>query len=213
MKRDFTLILPFVATLVAFITGDAFAGDAVLGRAKAEVCAPCHGTDGVSKFPEIPHLAAQNEAYLIGELKAFRRAGLGQFRPDRRSGRYDMVMDHQATGLADADIDNLATYFSSLACPAPEAAKDSAIPKLAQRCVSCHGIAGRSGTATVPRLAAQLPRYLENQLRAFRDAGDSAGPAGKRRERFHPMMNRQAEALTEEDIRRLASYFAAQPCQ
>lgn len=195
------------------VAGDSFAGDAALGRDKAAFCAPCHGADGISRFADVPHLAAQSEVYLISALKNFRRAGLGHFRPEQRRGRNDAVMAHQATGLTDGDIQNLAAYFSSLACPAPTTVIGAAKPTLARRCVSCHGAAGRSGTATVPRLAAQRPGYLENQLRAFRDAGDSAGPGGKRRERFHPIMNRQAEPLADEDIGRLARYFAAQSCR
>lgn len=208
-----SLGLIVTAALAALSTDDAFAGDIASGRAKVAVCAPCHGADGVSKFPEIPHLAAQNETYLIGALVAFRRAGLGQYRPERRGSRYDAVMNHQATGMTDADIGNLAAYFSSLACPVPESAKGRGMPKLAQRCISCHGVGGRNGTSTVPRLAAQRPRYLENQLRAFRDASAGSGATGERRERFHPMMSRQAETLTDDDIRRLADYFAAQSCR
>ncbi len=35
------------------------APDAVAGKAKAQLCAACHGENGVSSIPDTPHLAAQ----------------------------------------------------------------------------------------------------------------------------------------------------------
>src|SRR5512142_182914 len=36
------------------------------------LCSTCHGPRGVSTSPEFPILAAQREAYLIAQMKAFR---------------------------------------------------------------------------------------------------------------------------------------------
>ncbi len=48
-------------------------GDVKAGRAKAEnVCAVCHGVDGLAKIPEAPNIAGQNENYLIEQLTAFK---------------------------------------------------------------------------------------------------------------------------------------------
>lgn len=79
------------------------AGDAAAGKAKSAVCAGCHGPAGVSNNPVWPNLAGQKAAYIVKQLKAF-KAGT----------RKDPMMDGTAKGLSDADIENLAAYFSSL---------------------------------------------------------------------------------------------------
>ena len=80
-------------------------GNAEAGKALAKNCAACHGETGVSANPGWPTLAAQKTAYLVNALKAF-RSGL----------RTDPMMSGVARGLADADIANLAAYFSSQSC-------------------------------------------------------------------------------------------------
>ena len=84
----------------------AFAGDAAAGKAKAAVCAACHGADGKATAPLYPNLAGQNEIYLVNALKAY-KAG-------QRTGGTAAMMAPMAAPLSDADIANLAAYFSSL---------------------------------------------------------------------------------------------------
>jgi len=206
----FCLIVAAIAVLAG--VGAALAGDVDKGRDAAKACVSCHGADGISRFPDIPHLAGQNQAYLVAAMSAFRRSGLGKNLPGGRTTRSDMVMKHQAAGLTDGDIENLASYFSSLACPMVGAATSQNLPAVGQRCLSCHGQGGHGVTATVPRLAGQQQRYLENQLKAFRDAR-GAGSAGQRRMRIHLIMTRQAKPLTDDEIVELAGYFADQPCK
>jgi len=91
----------------AMITAQAVsaAGDAEAGKAKAAVCAACHGQAGVSLNPEWPNLAGQKDIYLVNQLKAF-----------REGTRENPLMSPMAAALSDEDIDNLAAYFSSQAC-------------------------------------------------------------------------------------------------
>lgn len=35
-------------------------------------CAACHGADGIAKSADVPHLAGQQELYLLNQIKAFR---------------------------------------------------------------------------------------------------------------------------------------------
>ena len=95
-----------VATLaVALFTFSASvqAGDAAAGKAKAGVCAGCHGQAGKSLNPIWPNLAGQNAAYIVKQLKAF-----------KSGSRTDPMMAPMAKPLSDGDMDNLAAYFSSL---------------------------------------------------------------------------------------------------
>lgn len=81
----------------------AIAADAGAGKAKAAVCAACHGASGVSMNPAWPNLAGQQDQYLIKQMKAF-----------KDGTRMDPLMSSQATALSDADIANIAAYYSSL---------------------------------------------------------------------------------------------------
>lgn len=73
------------------------------GRAKAQACSVCHGPLGISNAPDAPHLAGQPRIYFVEQLKAF------------RSGRREHpVMNVIAKPLTDADISNLADWYTSL---------------------------------------------------------------------------------------------------
>ena len=95
------ITLAIATTLI--MTAPVFAGDAAAGKAKAAVCAACHGAEGISAIPMYPNLAGQKEAYLSKQLKDF-KAGT----------RKDPVMAPMAMPLTDEDIANLSAYYSSL---------------------------------------------------------------------------------------------------
>lgn len=80
----------------------AIAGDAAAGKQKAESCVSCHGRGGKSTNPNNPNLAGQKKNYLVKAIKAY-----------RDKTRTDVMMNSLTAGLSDADIDNLAEYYSS----------------------------------------------------------------------------------------------------
>lgn len=92
-----------IAGILLGMSGAALAGDAGAGKLKSAACAGCHGPAGMSSNPMWPNLAGQKEGYLVKQLKAF-----------RDGVRTDPMMSPMAKPLSDADIDNLAAYFSSL---------------------------------------------------------------------------------------------------
>ncbi len=49
-------------------------GDAEAGRAKSEVCAACHGPQGIAITPAFPNLAGQRADFLYWQLVQFKRA-------------------------------------------------------------------------------------------------------------------------------------------
>ncbi|HFC29554.1 MAG TPA: cytochrome c [Oceanospirillales bacterium] len=99
--RKIVLTTAILATSLVSI--NAFAGDIAAGKAKSATCAACHGADGHSPSPTWPNLAGQKEAYLVKQLKAF-----------KDGSRKDPTMSPMAAPLSDADMDNLAAYYSSL---------------------------------------------------------------------------------------------------
>ncbi len=79
------------------------AGDPALGRQKAKMCQTCHGIDGLARIPSAPHIAGESQIYIVTQLKAF------------RSGkRSHEIMSVIARQLSDADIDNLAAWYSGI---------------------------------------------------------------------------------------------------
>ena len=98
------VIVSTVASLLLVTANISMAGgDAAAGKAKSATCAGCHGAAGVSANPMWPNLAGQKDAYMVKQMKAF-----------RDGKRSDPMMSPMAKPLSDADIDNLAAYFSSM---------------------------------------------------------------------------------------------------
>jgi cytochrome c553 len=93
----------FVSCALLGSTGTAQAADAKAGRKKAQMCAPCHGIDGISKMPVAPNIAGSPAMYLEKQMKAF-----------RSEDRKDEIMNVVAKPLSDADIADLAAWYSGL---------------------------------------------------------------------------------------------------
>ncbi|USD65921.1 cytochrome c [Vibrio sp. SCSIO 43136] len=99
-------LLVSAMTVLACFSGTAMAGDVAAGKAKAGVCAACHGPAGIAMIDGYPNLAGQNEKYLVESMKAYKNK--------QRNGGLAVVMQAQAAALSDQDIENLAAYFASL---------------------------------------------------------------------------------------------------
>jgi cytochrome c553 len=91
------------AVAALLVSGVAGGADVAAGRAKALMCQACHGTDGLSKVPEAPNIAGQTESYLAAQLQAFRTG-------TRKSETMNVV----TSTLSDADVADLAAYFSAI---------------------------------------------------------------------------------------------------
>jgi cytochrome c553 len=152
-------------------------GDAAAGEKKATVCFACHGANGDSVAPTFPRLAGQRAEYLYHRLVSFKRA-------DPKDPYYSVSpMTPNVATLSDADMRDLASFFSSQTPPATAAAAapgkgealflagDSArgIPP----CQGCHGAeAGGPSISTgqyaaYPSLRGQYAPYLIARLTSF----------------------------------------------
>lgn len=78
-------------------------GSAGASLAAAQTCAACHGQNGIAVSPNWPTLAGQYEDYLVTALHRY-----------RDGERTNPVMQPIASQLSDADITQLARYFSGL---------------------------------------------------------------------------------------------------
>lgn len=92
-----------MASALAMPAWGASGTEAQAGKAKAAQCFACHGPDGLAKVPDAPNLAGQNESYLVKALN------------DYKSGaRKHEVMSMMTRNLSSSDIQQLASYFSSI---------------------------------------------------------------------------------------------------
>ena len=83
--------------------GQACADALADGQAKARSCAVCHGPLGVAVALDTPHLAGQPASYLVQQLRAY-----------RSGARKHEVMAVMAKPLTDAEIEQLAAWFSAI---------------------------------------------------------------------------------------------------
>ncbi len=106
---------------------------------------------------------------------------------------------------------NRALAISALAlCTAAATAAESAADLgkgqtiAARVCAACHGADGNSPTPVNPKLAGQIPEYLQKQMRNFKPED------GKKATRENPVMMGMVAGLSAEDMRNVAAYFGSQ---
>lgn len=181
----------------------------------AAYCAGCHGMDGNSADPQYAKIAGQKAFYLRAQLRAF-KSGV----------RKSDIMSGPASAISDAQIVELARYFSQQTRK-PDVVHDRQLARLGARiysapnrggappCAACHGgrgfgqvgmmgggmMGGRMGmmgnTAGVPNLNGQHATYTIQQLDAFAN--------GIRR---GTVMNNIAPTMNEQDRKAAAEYVS-----
>lgn len=201
------IALPLMLLFGLVGTANAFDGDAEAGKAKAAICAACHGTDGNGPLEMYPKLAGQHATYLYKQLKEYKLA----METGGQQGRNNAIMFGMVATLSDQDMKDLAAYFSSQTM-APGAAPENIIERGqalyrggdAERgiaaCIACHGPRGSgSSLAQFPKISFQNAAYLKETLEAFR--------SGVRSNDVNGMMQDVARKLTDEDIDILSKYL------
>jgi cytochrome c553 len=171
------------------------AADIAAGKEKAEICAGCHGDNGISQTENIPSLAGQLDQFIQWQLVFF-RAGA------RKNEQMQPIVEQ----LNNEDIRNLGAYFASLTPPKatepddnPDLSKKGAQAAAGRRCASCH-TDSFAGTKAVARIAGQREEYLVKALRDYKSGVRSGGAQAA--------MADVACPLSEEEIEALAHYLA-----
>ena len=162
-------------------------GDPQAGKSKSEICAACHGTDGIAITPAFPNLAGQKAAYLYWTLHAYKEGRLPE-----------SPMTAMAAALEEQDIRDLSAYYAAM--PIPEANTPTPEVDPAQLgqgqaiymsgdlgkgippCQGCHGAdargtpqaafmdrSGHTPYAAYPALRGQQNDYLQTRLQQFHD--------------------------------------------
>lgn len=171
------------------------AGDVRAGKVFAETeCKGCHGLDGGSVAPGVPHLAAQSERYLLGALKAY-----------KEGKRAHAALKVIANRMSEADVRNVSAYYASLPAEGLVQSKDASQVSPYERgkaraadCAKCHGTDGNGTAPGIPSLAGQQPRYLIVALQEY-----------VRGERKSSPMHAVMRALSPVDMEAVAIFFAS----
>jgi cytochrome c553 len=155
----------------------------------------------------IPRLAGQSAEYLRKQLEDY-----------ANGNRSNPVMQNFAKPLTHADIEALATYFSTADAPrtvSPSAASAAQLDlghrlanqgseiKRVQACNSCHGPDGIGVPQAAPYLAGQSAEYLTSARTSFQRRTRKDDPGG--------LMTSIAGQLDASDIAAAAAYFASLP--
>ncbi len=199
---------------IAFTSINIFAStDVAKGKAIAAACVACHGAQGNSVVATFPKLAGQGEGYLLKQLQDF-----------KSNVRQDTIMKGTVASLTEADMANLAAYFSEQTITQGVASKSANIA-LGQRlyrggnkdkgvtaCIACHGPTGTGiPSAKFPALASQHATYTTKQLIAFRqDASNTQMDtnAPERNNDYEGMMRNITKYLSNKEIEAVSQYIA-----
>jgi len=177
-------------------------GDPKIGAEKAQVCSACHGSQGISTNPDWPHLAGQNQRYLIKQLHDFKQGNT----------RNAPVMAALTANLSDTDIEHIAAFYAQMPsiknqAPQTDITRGEAlyrhgdIAKHITACIACHSPDGTGNTdAGFPLLRGQQSAYTIQQLQAFK--------SGQRHNDLNTIMHDISSHMDDNDIKEIAIYLA-----
>jgi cytochrome c553 len=163
-------------------------GNQPAGKAAAAACAGCHGEQGVSTNPTAPSLAGQDAQYLAAAIGAY-----------KNGTRDDATMKGLVASLDASTIQDLAAFYRAQQPQSPNVRKPLTTAEWVQRCDRCHGVNGNSTDPRSPALAGQRVEYLKKVLDDYRTGA-----------RKSPQMAAMSGVLSEEDVDKLATYYAHQ---
>ncbi len=183
-------------TAVLFASALIMGGSAIAAEdieQKAQLCATCHGADGVPINKTTPVIWGQDEGYIYLQLRDF-----------QKGTRKNALMQPIVAQLERQDMYDLAAYFTKKKWPnlgQPSAPSDVvAKAESAAKSIGCRGchLDHFQGDGTTARLAGQWQEYLLSQMLAFRD-----GSRGN-----NPGMSDLMKATPEDDFEPLSKYLA-----
>jgi cytochrome c553 len=173
---------------------DANAQDSARLQEQVQLCAGCHGENGVPQEKTTPIIWGQTLGYQYLQLRDYKNG-------DRKNEQMTPVVEM----LERQDLLALAEYFSKQAWPRnlappvpPDVAERAARANTAVGCTGCHQ-GQYQGEGTQPRLAGQNEAYMSKTMLEIR-TGERAN---------NPGMTTLMKATSLDDIKALAQYLAA----
>jgi cytochrome c553 len=203
--------LPIIAYLILILSVCSAYADGIGNDAQPayEMCAACHGLDGVSHMPKFPKLAGQSPEYIVKQLEDFLHG---------RRTNDDGQMKTAAQEITDAQRLEVAQYFSRL----PPSSGQAGLPDetiLRGReifemgnvvagvpaCATCHAHASgmKGSVSAIPHLTGQHRSYTAKQLEDFQSGSRGNDSSGA--------MQSIAKQLSAQDIEAVAAFLEAAP--
>ncbi len=171
-------------------------GDAEAGKVKFQTCAGCHSVEKYDNaYPtySVPKLGGQHAAYIVSALNAY-----------QSQTRSHETMRANAANLSKEDISDIAAYltqkvFKGSTNNVRSQAKVAAGKEKSGTCVACHSVDGNSKAPSFPIIAGQHASYLTEALKQYKNG-----------QRKNAIMKGIVADLSEQDMKVLGEYFAAQ---
>lgn len=187
------------------MSGDAQKGAEIekIETEDVNACTDCHGDGGAEPDKnKKPMLASQIAAYTYKQLR--------DYKDGKRENRR---MEEAVERLSDEELAALAMWYEQQPVPTPEVDEDEEVSedtirlvfrgdkkRLIQPCAACHGTRGEGATMDVPALAGQNVKYFIGTMKDY--------AKGKRGNDTYGRMRSIAKALTRDEIKELAIYYA-----
>ena len=180
----------FLAALAALLLASEAVWADTVAR-KEQLCASCHGKNGLPSDRTVPIIRGQQAAYLKKQLDDYRNG-------DRES----QIMSSIAESLSEEEIAQIATDFGDAKWPEQLAVLLPAAPAATEVCKTCHNAdltGGTSPSGIAPRLAGQNSAYLVDTIAAYA-TGERANST---------VMGTLMQSLSPTDRKTVAEYLAA----
>ena len=154
-------------------------------------CIKCHGESGEAPGSGMPSLTAQDPEYFMTSMMAY-----------VDGSRKHNLMKRLVGTLDEATIKEMGVFYAVQQPLQTETQGDGDInagKRLAEDCGSCHGADGNAKNPAMPTLAGQDSKYFIKAMKHYKDGT-----------RKHQKMFEAVEALNEQEMIDLATYYAAQ---
>lgn len=186
-------LLPTLRVLAFLLSVVPLSANAQSIADKVQVCAGCHGDNGVPADTSWPVIWGQHQGYLYLQLRDF-----------KSGARKSEIMGPVVRDMSRDDMMAIALYFSQKPWPdlnQPRAAS-ALMARAAQTnasvgCTGCHQD-GYKGDGTQPRLAGQNAAYLAKTMLDFRSSARGNNPG----------MTDLMSATSKDDLKAMAAYLA-----
>jgi cytochrome c553 len=154
-------------------------------------CIKCHGESGNASGSGMPNLTAQDPDYFTTSMLAY-----------VDGSRSHKLMKRLVGKLDEATIRQMGIFYGVQEPQMTETRGDGDARvgrRLAEDCGGCHGDDGNSNKASMPTLAGQDAKYFIKAMKHYKDGT-----------RQHEKMFEAVEALNDQEIMDLASFYANQ---
>jgi len=154
-------------------------------------CVKCHGETGNASGRGMPSLVAQDPEYFVISMMAY-----------VDGSRSHNLMKRLVSNLDEETIKRMGLFYAvqnPLITDAQGEGNADTGRRLSEACESCHGGDGNASSPTMPTLAGQDARYFIKAMQHYKDG----------RRQNQPMFD-AVEALNEQEIIDMATYYAAQ---